>query len=199
MINQFMKLRKIFRPLKIIKTSVLIALGCLWNMAAIAQGTLTWNWTYAGWQNVSGTGTLTTAASLTTNGSNTGYLITGITGTWNPGSALHGSVAAITGLIAVGTMISGSDGTFNDNLLLGISTPQLDGSGFAFNTSSGQYSLSYYFNFCNASDNLNYVVGGDFSAISASPVPEPTTNALLLATAASLFVLRTVKSSSDSN
>lgn len=134
-----MKLNQTIKTLlhRKIKWALALAAGCLWSSSLIA-GTLTWNWSFTNSYNTdTGSGTITTADTITTNGVGfygpyTGYLITGITGTWDSNT--------IASLSPIGTDRS-------DNFLTGASRPQLDDHGFAFTIANDpSHYIVIYFN-----------------------------------------------------
>ena len=151
-----------------ILTVAIIGLGS----SAMAQGTLTWNWTWSG--TYSGSGTLITADAISSYGSDTGYLITGITGTFNG--------QTITSLDAVESFRDDGDNLVSD------SSPQLDTEGIVFSTTAETFNIfchgSLYYIQSLANDDLyDYEISpfdydtGTFTA-TLTAVPEPSTLAL---------------------
>lgn len=117
-----------------------------------AQSTFTWNWSYSS-DLFSGSGTLTTQDHITTNTygifySGSGYLITGVTGTFNG--------SQITGLLGQGSIGN------NDDYLLGASQPQLDGWGFSFSTTVTSFNIGYT-HICNAENRTLNIFSAKFA------------------------------------
>jgi len=160
-----MKLQSTPKYLKQLFILAAIVIGL--SGSAQAQGTLTWNWTWSG--TYSGSGALVTT-DVTSAGYNgfSGYLITGITGTFDG--------QTITSLDPVGSFGSGS----GDNLVSN-SSPYLDYEGINFTAGLHNYNIIFY--------NTLYYVGldlggvglgydsGTFNATTAT-VPEPSMLAL---------------------
>jgi hypothetical protein len=151
---------------RINKWALAMALGILWSSSLMA-GTLTWNWSYSS-ASYSGSGTFTTDDTLTTStdpytDGYVGYLITGITGTWNGNT--------ITSLAPLGS-------NYSDDLL-GSAQPQLDADGVAFITSAGPDYFSLWNN--GGSQSIDYWVyslaaeigqgNGSFTATLVEPAP----------------------------
>jgi hypothetical protein len=117
-----------------------------------------WDWTYTSTA-YSGSGTMSTGS--TTAPSTDFYLVTDITGTWNN--------VPITGLAPSGTFGG------NDNFLAP-SLPQLDFSGLAFTTETGEYNMFYngsQYEVCLTAGCTGGVGPGSFSATIAT-TPEPS-------------------------
>jgi hypothetical protein len=117
-----------------------------------------WNWTYSGTNN-SGSGTFTTDSDTSTANSFTGYLITGMSGTFD------GST--------VDLLTPGSFGS-TDNLLA-VSVPQFSDFGINFSNTDGDFELwssgSSYDVFNGFTSSLES--GATFSATEAASAPEP--------------------------
>ncbi len=136
----------------------LVLLAGLFPAQSSFGSTITWDWTYTS-DGYSGGGSFTTA-STTVSGTSE-YLVSDVTGIWNG--------AEITGIATRGSFGG------NDNLIFA-SLPQLDFSGLAFTTATGEYNMFYTgskYEVCLTVACTGGVSPGMFSATPA-PVPEPS-------------------------
>ncbi len=130
----------------LIRSLVLMA-GLFATQSSFAS-TLVWDWTYTS-ADYNGSGTFMTASGTSD------YLVTDVTGLWNGDE--------ITGIAARGTF-GGNDNLIDDT------QPQLDFSGLAFATTTGEYNMFYsgsQYEVCLTAGCTGGVGPGTFSAISA--------------------------------
>lgn len=176
-------------------STLVVALSLAAAVAVQAQGTLSWDWTYSGIAaGNTGSGTLTTQGTQTTINGRTGYLITGITGTF---TALDSQTYNITSLVG-----GGSPSFANDNLLMSANPALWQASvyGFAFNLSNGKQvdifsggsgsgpTYGGLTSTCYVTDEYN--VATYANRLSVSQVPEPSSFALGGLGLTSLLVFR---------
>jgi hypothetical protein len=143
-------------------------------LCAPARADMIWEWTYSGNQ-WTGSGELITESTLTDISGFTGYLILGMSGTWDSLPIIY--------LLPPANF-------FNNDNLLSPSQPQLDSFGLAFGNTDSNYNISYagpgYQAFgAGFADNGQ----GIFSA-TAVATPEPATAVLVgpIVLAFALFV-----------
>jgi len=122
---------------------------CLW-LAAPAQASLLWNWSYTG-AGIAAGGTLTTTDTANAQGF---FQITGITGTRNG--------QTITALQPTGTAIPGNDGFPVDNLIRA-SGPQLTGNGFGFAIADGTFANPFFADFISPAGTLEFFSAPPFT------------------------------------
>ena len=153
------------------------AIAALVLTANVAAGSILWRWQYSG-SAIKANGTFVTIETPNEKG---GYLITGITGTRNG--------RAITRLQSPGTSIPGNGPYTVDDLVFPGPGPQLTSHGFGFAISDGTYSNPFYAAFLPSPGYLEFFSNppaGKTSELpvrfSATPVPEPTTYALIFGT-----------------
>ena len=136
----------------------------IFAISSQAQGTITWNWNYSS-DIFSGSGTLTTQNDITSNTygiyySGSGYLIVGIAGTFNGNP--------ITSLLPQGSIGN------NDNYLLGVSQPQVDGWGFSFSTTMTSFNIAYTHSGSYLAENFTQTDNNGQQFIAIQAVPEPS-------------------------
>lgn len=164
-----------------------------------AQTSLTWDWTYQPIAfNGPASGTLTTQSTLSTNATSgaVGFLITGITGTWD---------GAFSGPNTITSLVAPSPD--NDDMLLSANTNlwQLSDYGVGFDISNGQsvdifsggngtgptyvdFTANCYVTYDEVGEGGTYA--NKFEATEVSPVPEPSTLALAGLGMAACLILR---------
>jgi hypothetical protein len=159
-----MRLRLAVMRVRVVTMAIVVS-SMIAGFGSAAHASLLWNWSFSGFNNITGSGTLTTNDL-----SGSSYLITAITGTWDGNS--------ITGLAPVDTCCGPPGSPLNDNLLLS-GSPQLDDAGFAFDISGG--ALNIFFEGIYAVNNAvpDTISEGSFSATQTAGVPEPASLALL--------------------
>lgn len=168
----------------------------LWAICTVALASATWanaahadtvwNWRYSG-SGIDASGTLRTADAADANGF---YQILAISGSRN------GDL--ITGLIPTGTAIPGNEPYAVDNLIKIGSAGQISVEGFGYALASGGYANPYFADFLSPpSYSEVFTQGPAFSeqavTFSATPVPEPSSTALLMTGLGAVVVTRLLK------
>ena len=137
-----------------------------------ARAVQLWDWRYSA-AGIAAAGTFTTGETADASGF---YSIVGITGARNG--------VAITGLQPTGTAIPGNEPYAVDNLVA-TAGPQLSGDGFGFALADGSYANPFFvgtgYDEYLSAPPYPAGLGSEVTVtFSATPVPEPATEALLL-------------------
>lgn len=141
---------------------------------APAMADVTWHWSYTG-AGISATGSLVTADGADVDGF---HQILSISGSRNGD--------AIVALVPTGTAIPGNEPYDVDNLIRLSGPGQLSLKGFGYELASGAYANPYYADFLSPPSHAEvFTQGGVLVSelpivFSASPVPEPSSLALVL-------------------
>ena len=146
--------------------ALLAGFALMFGVSALHADQL-WDWSYEGNQ-WSGSGTFDTESTLTTGTSGfTGYLIVGISGTWNSEPI---------------TLLLPPAGFQNNDNLLAISAPQLSLGGVSFNNADTTYNIAFsgsLNNYTATSANPFFTDNGLGTFSATEVVPEPATSALI--------------------